>query len=104
MGICQQILPILDQVSQATGLDLAVISVTVLSQQGSHGLDNDLAVKVEDDVPNVFSQFTLNEHGYLHWISNSLTMSLNQQLKEAMTSPLHRVLLMEEDLLAPGRS
>ncbi|TBU48455.1 fungal-specific transcription factor domain-containing protein [Dichomitus squalens] len=143
-GIFQQILPILDQVSQATGLDLTAISAAVSSQQGSsssaaqstagavpdvmqsflprihegqaignrsdsrstsgHGSDDDLAVKIEDDVSNALGQLALDEHGHLHWIGNSSTMSLIQRLKEATTSPLHRVSPMEEDPLAPGPS
>ena len=142
-GIFQQIMPILDQVSQATGLDLTAISSAVLNQQATsssvqgtggavpdvmqsflpriregqaigngsdsrstsgNGSDDDLAVKIEEDVSNALGQLALDEHGHLHWIGNSSTMSLIQRLKEATTSPLHRVSPMEEDPLAPGPS
>ena len=69
-----------------------------------NGSDDDLAVKIEEDVSNALGQLALDEHGHLHWIGNSSTMSLIQRLKEATTSPLHRVSPMEEDPLAPGPS
>ncbi|TBU56662.1 hypothetical protein BD310DRAFT_772365, partial [Dichomitus squalens] len=104
MGIFRQILPILDQISQATGINLTAISAAMLSHMSGHGSDDNVAVYVEEDVSNVLGQRALNEHGHLHWISNSSTMSLFQRPKEATTFPLHHVSLMEEDELAPGPS
>ncbi|TBU21509.1 hypothetical protein BD311DRAFT_603843, partial [Dichomitus squalens] len=104
IGIFRQILPILDQVSQATGINLTAISAAMSSHTSGHGSDDDVAVYVEEDVSNVLGQRALNEHGHLHWISNSSTMSLFQRPKEATTSPLHHVSPMEEDELAPRPS
>ena len=61
-------------------------------------------MKIEDDVSDAFGQLALDEHGHLHWIGKSSTMTLIQRLREATTSPLHRVSPMEEDPLAPGPS
>lgn len=143
-GLFQQVAPILEQVSQATGLDLTAIASAASNQQATstatqtntvgsmpdimqsflprireghaiggrsdsrstsgHGSDDEPAVKMEDDVSAALGQLALDEHGHLHWIGNSSTMSLIQRLKEATTSPLHRVSPMEEDPLAPGPS
>ncbi|RPD61888.1 hypothetical protein L226DRAFT_72642 [Lentinus tigrinus ALCF2SS1-7] len=72
------------------------------SGQGSD--QDDPAIKIEDDVSDAFGQLALDEHGHLHWIGKSSTMTLIQRLREATTSPLHRVSPMEEDPLAPGPS
>ncbi|OCH94255.1 hypothetical protein OBBRIDRAFT_769925 [Obba rivulosa] len=63
-------------------------------------------VKVEDpdDVSESFGQLALDEHGHLHWIGGSSTMSLIQSFRAMTSSPLHRVSPMEEDPLAPGPS
>lgn len=135
-----QLAPILDQVSQSTGLDLTALA-SAANQQSSapsiaasvpellqsilpriregqviqNGVDSrstsgqgsdydDTAVKIEDDVSDAFGQLALDEHGHLHWIGKSSTMTLIQRLREATTSPLHRVSPMEEDPLAPGPS
>ncbi|PIL36804.1 transcription factor [Ganoderma sinense ZZ0214-1] len=142
-GLFQQVAPILEQVSQATGLDLTAIASAASNLQATsapaqtavgsmpdimqsflpriregrvtgsrsdsrstsgHGSDDEPTVKMEDEVSNALGQLALDEHGHLHWIGNSSTMSLIQRLKEATTSPLHRVSPMEEDPLAPGPS
>ena len=133
----QQTAPILEQIGQATGLDLNALASAVSANQGTpmptpeslqsvlpriregqvlpNGVDSrstsgqgsdqdDPAVKIEDDVSDAFGQLALDEHGHLHWIGKSSTMTLIQRLKEATTSPLHRVSPMEEDPLAPGPS
>ena len=142
-NLYQQLAPILDQVSQATGLDLTALASAANQQASSsnvpplatsvpdvlhshlpriregqvihNGVDSrstsgqgsdhdDPAVKIEDDVSDAFGQLALDEHGHLHWIGKSSTMTLIQRLREATTSPLHRVSPMEEDPLAPGPS
>ena len=133
----QQTAPILEQIGQATGLDLNALASAVSANQGTsiptaeslqsvlpriregqvlpHGVDSrstsgqgsdqdDPPIKIEDDVSDAFGQLALDEHGHLHWIGKSSTMTLIQRLKEATTSPLHRVSPMEEDPLAPGPS
>ena len=133
----QQTAPILEQIGQATGLDLNTLASAVSSNQEtsisnaealqsalpriregqilSNGADSrstsgqgsdqdDPPIKLEDDVSDAFGQLALDEHGHLHWIGKSSTMTLIQRLKEATTSPPNRVSPMEEDPLAPGPS
>ncbi|EJF59494.1 hypothetical protein DICSQDRAFT_181859 [Dichomitus squalens LYAD-421 SS1] len=114
MRICQQISPILDQ---STGRAVPDVMQSYLHRihegqaignrsdsrsTSSHGSDNDLAVKIEDNILNALGQLALDEHG--HPTGNSSTMSSIQQLKKATTSPLHCVKPIEEDPLAPGPS
>ena len=142
-NLFQQLAPILDQVSQSTGLDLTALASAAHQQASSssgppvgpslseamqsflpriregqllqNGADSrstsgqgsdqdDPSIKIEDDVSDAFGQLALDEHGHLHWIGKSSTMTLIQRLREATTSPLHRVSPMEEDPLAPGPS
>ncbi|KAH9943098.1 fungal-specific transcription factor domain-containing protein [Epithele typhae] len=133
----QQTAPILEQIGQATGLDLNALASAISANEGgtvpptetlqgflpriseseilSNGIGSrsssgqgsegdDVAVKIEDDVFDAFGQLALDEHGHLHWIGKSSTMTLIQRLRDATTSPLHRVSPMEEDPLAPGPS
>ncbi|TFK93910.1 hypothetical protein K466DRAFT_477676 [Polyporus arcularius HHB13444] len=142
-NLFHELAPILDQVGQATGLDLTALASAAHQQASSssgqptgpslseamqsflpriregqllqNGADSrstsgqgsdqdDPAIKIEDDVSDAFGQLALDEHGHLHWIGKSSTMTLIQRLREATTSPLHRVSPMEEDPLAPGPS
>ncbi|EMD41041.1 hypothetical protein CERSUDRAFT_111616 [Gelatoporia subvermispora B] len=130
-NLFQQVTPILEQVGQVNGVDLsslasaAATGPTILpgSSQAQGGLPtvSELAhtnggldggsasttqVKVEDpdDVSESFGQLALDEHGHLHWIGGSSTMSLIQSFRAMTSSPLHRVSPMEEDPLAPGPS
>ncbi|KAI0829489.1 fungal-specific transcription factor domain-containing protein [Trametes gibbosa] len=143
--IFQQVAPILEQVSQATGLDLTAISSAVSANQtqsssspalsipptisasvlqsmqpryredpsysngdsrstSGHGETDEPAVKIEDDVSDALGQLALDEHGHLHWIGKSSTMTLIQQLRDATTAPMNRVSPMEEDPLGAGPS
>ncbi|KAH9951803.1 fungal-specific transcription factor domain-containing protein [Amylocystis lapponica] len=125
-SLFQQAAPILEQVGQANGLDLASIGppltddhVVVPSPNllqsvkdasrgymvaNSTGGDERTPIKVEDDVSESFGQLALDEHGHMHWIGGSSTMSLIQSFRAITSSPLHRVSPMEEDPLAPGPS
>ena len=126
----QQVTPILEQVGQASGLDISQLtaaaagtssppqSVPPLQQSPSSssngipalatddGMDTeaDRPIKVEDDVSDAFGQLALDEHGHMRWIGGSSTMSLIQSFRTLTTSPLHRVSPMDEDPLAPGPS
>ncbi|KAH9844024.1 fungal-specific transcription factor domain-containing protein [Rhodofomes roseus] len=128
-GLFQQVAPILEQVG-ASGLDLPSIAPSsssgpdpssasliqsVLPQvrevaqsfgapNGGLGSDNNTPIKVEDDVSESFGQLALDEHGHMHWIGGSSTMSIIQSFLEATSSPLHRISPMEEDPSAPGPS
>ncbi|KAI0771902.1 fungal-specific transcription factor domain-containing protein [Trametes elegans] len=144
-NLFQQVTPILEQVSQATGLDLTAISSAVsanqpqpsslssaplapgpipnalqamlpriregsILQNGSgrstsgQSEQDEPRVKIEDDVSDAFGQLALDEHGHLHWIGKSSTMTLIQRLRDATTAPVNRVSPMEEDPTAPGPS
>ncbi|KAI0370240.1 hypothetical protein BV20DRAFT_1019279, partial [Pilatotrama ljubarskyi] len=144
-NLFQQVAPIIEQVSQATGLDLTAISSAVAANQQQQpssssatlptsvppevlqsmlphirqasGLQNgdsrstrghserdEPSVKIEDDVSDAFGQLALDEHGHLHWIGKSSTMTLIQRLRDATTAPINRVSPMEEDPTAPGPS
>ncbi|KAI0637850.1 fungal-specific transcription factor domain-containing protein [Trametes polyzona] len=135
----QQVAPILEQVSQATGLDLTAISSAISANQNQpssssapplptnvnpnmlqsmlpriregailadrdnsrsasgHGESEEPGVKIEDDVSDALGQLALDEHGHLHWIGKSSTMTLIQQLRDATTAPVNRVSPMEGD-------
>ncbi|EIW62114.1 uncharacterized protein TRAVEDRAFT_115809 [Trametes versicolor FP-101664 SS1] len=73
------------------------------STSGS-GESDEPTVKIEDDVSDAFGQLALDEHGHLHWIGKSSTMTLIQQLRDATTAPVNRISPMEEDPTAPGPS
>ena len=147
-NLFQQVTPILEQVSQATGLDLTAISSAVSANQQSQqqqpaasaqmptsvapealhamlpriregttlqngadsrstsgsGEQDEPSVKIEDDMSDAFGQLALDEHGHLHWIGKSSTMTLIQRLRDATTAPINRVSPMEEDPTAPGPS
>ncbi|KAI0959822.1 hypothetical protein AcW1_004536 [Taiwanofungus camphoratus] len=129
-NLFQQAAPILEQVGQTNGLDLSAIAPSsatsrpdgsipnplqsVLpklkdfsrssSADDSSSADSGTSVKVEDDVSESFGQLALDEHGHMHWIGGSSTMSLIQSFRAITSSPLHRVSPMEEDPSAPGPS
>ncbi|KAI0650062.1 fungal-specific transcription factor domain-containing protein [Trametes meyenii] len=143
-NLFQQVTPILEQVSQATGLDLTAISTAVSANQlqtssssaplptgagtdaaqsmlprirenavlqngdsrstSGQGDQDEFSVKIEDDVSDAFGQLALDEHGHLHWIGKSSTMTLIQRLRDATTAPVNRISPMEEDPTAPGPS
>ncbi|KAI0356597.1 hypothetical protein OH77DRAFT_1520108 [Trametes cingulata] len=143
-NLFQQVAPIIEQVSQATGLDLTAISSAVSANQqqpsssstplptsvapevlqsmlpriregsmlqngdsrstSGHSERDEPSVKIEDDVSDAFGQLALDEHGHLHWIGKSSTMTLIQRLRDATTAPVNRVSPMEEDPTAPGPS
>ncbi|THH33707.1 hypothetical protein EUX98_g391 [Antrodiella citrinella] len=125
----QQVTPILEQVGQASGLDISQLAAAAAASgsaspmEGSQqllattpnnlpavltddGMDTeaDRPIKVEDDVSDAFGQLALDEHGHMRWIGGSSTMSLIQSFRTLTTSPLHRVSPMDEDPLAPGPS
>lgn len=124
-GLFQQISPILDQIGQATGLDVSGLA----SDPGAPGSStmppnllqsllnsrkdpsaaptrssSPTQVKTEDDMSESFGQLALDEHGQMRWLGSSSTMSLIQSFRTLTTSPTHRVSPMEEDPLAPGPS
>ncbi|KAI9001236.1 fungal-specific transcription factor domain-containing protein [Trametes punicea] len=68
------------------------------------GDQDEMTVKIEDDMSDAFGQLALDEHGHLHWIGKSSTMTLIQRLRDATTAPVNRVSPMEEDPTAPGPS
>lgn len=128
----QQVTPILEQVGQASGLDISQLtaaaaatgngngsqtapSLVQTSSNGSNGVlgvgvdegmdtEADRPIKIEDDVSDAFGQLALDEHGHMRWIGGSSTMSLIQSFRTLTTSPMHRVSPMDEDPLAPGPS
>lgn len=143
--VIQQVTPILEQVTQTTGLDLTAISAALSGSQSQStssappfpdsavsnvlqsilprvressvltnggdsrstsgsGESDEPTVKIEDDVSDAFGQLALDEHGHLHWIGKSSTMTLIQQLRDATTAPVNRISPMEEDPTAPGPS
>lgn len=124
-GLFQQISPLLEQIGQATGLDVSGLA----SNSGTPGQatlppnllqailnarkdvsaaptrsSSPTQVKTEDDMSESFGQLALDEHGQMRWIGSSSTMSLIQSFRTLTTSPMHRVSPMEEDPLAPGPS
>jgi hypothetical protein len=124
-SLFQQVAPILEQVSQATGIDASSITSASAGPGGNNVTPNLLQalmsnkqdssenstrssspthIKTEDDVSESFGQLALDEHGQMRWIGSSSTMSLIQSFRTLTTSPLHRVSPMEEDPLAPGPS
>ena len=129
-SLFQQITPILEQVGKADGLDLSslapVLPATASGSTASSSNNsqsqattgvNDHHINAtedgepttpikteEDDVSESFGQLALDEHGHLHWIGGSSTMSLIQSFRAITSSPLRRVSPMEEDPLAPGPS
>ncbi|CAL1702336.1 unnamed protein product [Somion occarium] len=129
-SLFQQVAPILEQVGQASGIDMSNLPSTsgappagtvtpntlsnILpkrqSQNDSNGIDDAMGaepmqpIKVEDDVSESFGQLALDEHGQMRWIGGSSTMSLIQSFRTITASPLHRVSPMDEDPLAPGPS
>lgn len=129
-SLFHQVAPILEQVGQADGLDLSTLApvlppatgasppagtsnqtqsnnaTAVKDQRPSHTDDAEptTPIKMEDDVSESFGQLALDEHGHLHWIGGSSTMSLIQSFRAITSSPLRRVSPMEEDPLAPGPS
>ncbi|GBE79261.1 fungal-specific transcription factor domain-containing protein [Sparassis latifolia] len=129
-SLFHQVAPILEQVGEASGLDLSCLPPSIApSQSGAptiplnvlqsvlpkvkevaqnsaaaDGSAADTPIKVEDDVSESFGQLALDEHGHMHWIGGSSTMSLIQSFRAMTSSPLHRVSPMEEDPLAPGPS
>ncbi|OBZ76527.1 Transcriptional activator protein acu-15 [Grifola frondosa] len=127
-SLFHQVAPILEQVGQATGLDLTnltspasagapgsvpnVLQSVLPKIKEAAGQDNGSVpymngaapIKVEDDISDSFGQLALDEHGHMHWIGGSSTMSLIQSFRAMTSSPLHRVSPMEEDPLAPGPS
>ena len=124
----QQVAPILEQVGQASGLDLSSITAsaasvasnvppaTPIQSAPSSSSNRDVAadlradsaspnpIKTEDDMSESFGQLALDEHGQMRWIGSSSTMSLIQSFRTLTASPLHRVSPMEDDPLAPGPS
>lgn len=125
-SLFHQVAPILEQVGQADGLDLSKLAPVLpptagaapntanhahFSNAGRDGRYNPsddaeptTPIKMEDDVSESFGQLALDEHGHLHWIGGSSTMSLIQSFRAITSSPLRRVSPMEEDPLAPGPS
>ncbi|KAL4241486.1 ABC-transporter-regulating transcription factor-like protein [Abortiporus biennis] len=127
-SLFQQVQPILEQVGQASGVDLVALASSAGSgnlppsntqnitpkdlsppvqpdQDTSMNTDiPDKPIKVEDDMSDAFGQLALDEHGHMRWIGSSSTMSLIQSFRTLTSSPLHRVSPMEEDPLAPGPS
>ncbi|KAJ3523020.1 hypothetical protein NM688_g8792 [Phlebia brevispora] len=122
----QHVAPILEQVGQASGIDMSSFTTNMMpSGSGSvpppslpsvlpnnkellAELRTDSAspnpIKTEDDMSESFGQLALDEHGQMRWIGSSSTMSLIQSFRTLTSKPLHRVSPMEEDPLAPGPS
>lgn len=92
-SLLQSVLPQVREVAQSAGIP-----------NGSSSTDNGTPIKVEDDVSESFGQLALDEHGHMHWLGGSSTMSIIQSFLEATSSPLRRISPMEEDPLAPGPS
>lgn len=92
-ALLQSVLPQVREAAQSTGIS-----------NGPSGVDNDVPIKIEDDVSESFGQLALDEHGHMHWLGGSSTMSIIQSFLEATSSPLHRISPTEEDPLAPGPS
>ena len=129
-SLFHQVAPILEQVGQADGLDLSTLAPVLPTATGAGAAaspsnhtqssntnaakdqrphqteeaEPSSAIKMEDDVSESFGQLALDEHGHLHWIGGSSTMSLIQSFRAITSSPLRRVSPMEEDPLAPGPS
>ena len=117
-----QVAPILEQVGQASGLDIPNLPSTSGSNNVNPNIlqallnnkretsanptrsSSPVQVKSEDDMSESFGQLALDEHGQMRWIGSSSTMSLIQSFRTLTTSPLHRVSPMEEDPLGPGPS
>lgn len=125
-SLFQQVAPILEQVGQATGLDVSSLASTSGASGANDSATPNLLeallnkrkdasanptrsssptnIKTEDDMSESFGQLALDEHGQMRWIGSSSTMSLVQSFRTLTTSPTHRVSPMEEDPLAPGPS
>ncbi|KZT12954.1 uncharacterized protein LAESUDRAFT_689966 [Laetiporus sulphureus 93-53] len=126
-ALFQQVAPILEQVGvnavdmpgvtssapPLPGASPANVLQTVLPQiknasrsSSSDGsrTDGGTPIKVEDDVSESFGQLALDEHGHMHWIGGSSTMSLIQSFRAMTTSPLHRISPVDEDPSVPGPS
>jgi hypothetical protein len=119
--IFKQVTPILEQVGQANGLDIAKLASSAgdaspsamppqsvndgANQTGdSDPRSSSPPVKIEDDMSESFGQLALDEHGQMRWIGSSSTMSLINSFRTMTSAPLHRVSPMEDDPLGPGPS
>ena len=125
----QQVAPILEQVGQASGIDISSLTGSAVPAASTStalppppmgpplvptardappepraDTSSPNPVKTEDDMSESFGQLALDEHGQMRWIGSSSTMSLIQSFRTLTASPMHRVSPMEEDPLAPGPS